>query len=105
MVHHDLERTAHGGRARGEVEGADEPVRAVAPKAVGVVGRVHRGHLRPRVDGELHHKTAHRAPGPVDQDGLAGLQLGELEHRLRARPSDRAEPNPDEGRRPPPLPI
>lgn len=40
LVHDDLERTAHRGRARGEVEGADNPARAVAPKAVGV--------LRPR---------------------------------------------------------
>jgi agmatine deiminase len=85
MVHHDLERTAHGGRARGEVEGADDPIRAVAPKAVGVPRRVHRGHVRPRVDGELHHEAADRAPRPVDQDGLTGLQFGEIERRLPGR--------------------
>lgn len=65
MVHHDLERAAHGGRARSEVEGADDPLRAVAAKAVGVLRRVHRGHVRSRVDGELHHEAAHRAPAPL----------------------------------------
>jgi hypothetical protein len=37
VVHHDLEWTAHGGRAHGEVEGLDDALRAVAEEAVGVL--------------------------------------------------------------------
>ncbi|MFI0933844.1 hypothetical protein ACH4RG_19190 [Streptomyces sp. NPDC021019] len=41
--------------------------------------------MRSRVDGELHHETADRAPRSIDQHGLTGLQLGELEQRLPGR--------------------
>ncbi|MDI2129448.1 hypothetical protein [Yinghuangia seranimata] len=85
MVDHDLERTAHGDRTRGKVERSENPVGAVAAQALGMLRRVHRGHLDSRVDGELHYQAAHPAPRSVDQHGLAGLQLGELERRLPGR--------------------
>jgi hypothetical protein len=82
VVHHHVEGAADSGRARVEVQRADDLHRTVAVQAIGVPGAGDGGHLRAGFDGELDHDASHRTARPVDENGLACLDPGELDRGL-----------------------